>query len=70
VHDAKVHLSEIRLRERRFSFIIYLYGIALWGVYTGLWWIRSLPFGLIGWDARGNEARLVGAAGVLLGPVL
>lgn len=70
VHDAKVHLSEIRLRERRFGFLVNLYGLALWAVWAGLWWVNGLPFGLLGWDHGGLEAKAVGGGGLLAGPIL
>jgi hypothetical protein len=43
INDAKIHLSEIRLRERRFTLLVNAYGIALWAVWVGLWWVRGLP---------------------------
>lgn len=70
VHDAKVHLSEIRLRERRMGFLTNLYGLGLWALWLGLWWMRSIPFGLLGWDHDGLEAKAVGAGGIIAGPVL
>jgi hypothetical protein len=70
ISDAKIHLSEIRLRERRSALLITLYGLGLWGVWAGLWWVGGLPFGLLGWDRDGMEVRLVGAAGVGIGPIL
>lgn len=70
VQDAKIHLSEIRLRERRFSLLVNLYGLGLWGIWAGLWWLRRLPFGLVGWAHEDLEAKAVGTSGVLAGPVL
>jgi hypothetical protein len=70
INDAKIHLSEIRLRERRFTLLVNAYGIALWAVWVGLWWVRGLPLGLVGWSFNDVEGRLLGAGGVLVGPVL
>jgi hypothetical protein len=70
INDAKVQLSEIRLRERRFTLLGNAYGIALWAVWVGLWWVRGLPLRLIGLQVDSGEGRLVGAAGVLGGPFL
>lgn len=70
VHDAKVHLSEIRLRERRLSFMTNLYGLALWALWAGLWWVHGIPFGLVGWHHDDLEAKAVGLGGILAGPVL
>ncbi|ORY32080.1 hypothetical protein BCR39DRAFT_524090 [Naematelia encephala] len=69
IDDAKTHLSEIRLRERRALLLVNAYGIALWAVWVGLWWVGGLPFGLLGWDARGRNAKVVGGAGIAAGPI-
>ncbi|WVQ70386.1 uncharacterized protein L199_008613 [Kwoniella botswanensis] len=69
INEAKTHLSEIRLRERRFSLLINLYGIALWAVWVGLWWVHGLPLGLIGLSHHDTEGRIIGAAGIALGPI-
>jgi hypothetical protein len=70
ISDAKIHLSEIRLRERRSALLITLYGLGLWALWAGLWWVGGLPFGLLGWDREGMEVKVVGAAGVGIGPIL
>jgi hypothetical protein len=70
ISDAKIHLSEIRLRERRSALLITLYGLGLWALWAGLWWVGGLPFGLLGWDREGMEVKIVGAAGVGIGPIL
>ena len=70
ISDAKIHLSEIRLRERRSALLITLYGLGLWALWAGLWWVGGLPFGLLGWDRAGMEVKIVGAAGVGVGPIL
>lgn len=64
-----MHLSEIRLRERRLRLLVNLYGLGAWAVWVGLWWIRGLPLGLLGLR-EGQEARVVGGAGVAAGPIL
>lgn len=69
INDAKKHLSEIRLRERRSSLLINAYGLALWAVWVGLWWVRGLPFGLLGWSSDGLEWKAVGGGGVAAGPL-
>lgn len=70
ISDAKIHLSEIRLRERRSALLITLYGLGLWALWAGLWWVGGLPFGLLGWDRESMEVKIVGAAGVGIGPIL
>ena len=69
ITEAKTHLSEIRLRERRSSLLINAYGLAAWAVWAGLWWVRGLPFGLLGWNPDGYEWRAVGGGGVAIGPL-
>ncbi|WVW83442.1 hypothetical protein I302_105463 [Kwoniella bestiolae CBS 10118] len=69
INEAKTHLSEIRLRERRFSLLINLYGIALWAVWVGLWWVHGLPLGLLGLSQHDTEGRIIGASGIALGPI-
>ncbi|WVR04954.1 hypothetical protein IAU60_001966 [Kwoniella sp. DSM 27419] len=70
INEAKTHLSEIRLRERRTSLLINLYGFGLWAVWVGLWWLDGLPLGLIGLSHRSTEGRAVGAAGIAAGPIV
>lgn len=70
IDETRVHLSEVRLRERRWSLLVNLYGIALWAVLVGLWWTRHLPLGLFGWRSDGLEAKAVGAGIVGAAPVL
>ena len=69
IDEAKTHLSEIRLRERRSSLLINAYGIAAWAVWLGLWWVKGLPLGLLGWSPDGYEWKLVGTGGAALGPI-
>ncbi|CAK9781532.1 unnamed protein product [Cutaneotrichosporon oleaginosum] len=64
INEAKQNLSEIRLRQRRFTLVVNAYGIGLWAVILGLWYLGKLPWGLVGWDADGTEAKVVGGAAV------
>nr|ODN75723.1 hypothetical protein L203_06495 [Cryptococcus depauperatus CBS 7841] len=68
IANAKINLSEIRLRERRIALLINLYGISFWIVWIGLWWARALPVGIIGVTHDDRMGRLVGMAGVTAGP--
>ncbi|WWC61420.1 uncharacterized protein I303_104004 [Kwoniella dejecticola CBS 10117] len=68
INEAKTHLSEIRLRERRVSLLINLYGIALWAIWVGLWWVNGLPLGLIGLSHHDAEGRIIGAVGIAGAP--
>ncbi|EJT47020.1 hypothetical protein A1Q1_04263 [Trichosporon asahii var. asahii CBS 2479] len=70
IEAAKTHLSEVRLRERRFKLAINAYGIGLWAIWVGLWYFDQIPWGLVGWSSHGNEARAVGTAIVAAGPIL
>ncbi|KAK4684072.1 endoplasmic reticulum junction formation protein lunapark, partial [Tremellales sp. Uapishka_1] len=70
IQEAKTHLSEIRLRERRLSLLLMLYGVAAWSFWTGLWYLHALPFGLVGWTNDGVEARAASLAGIALGPIV
>ncbi|WWD15691.1 hypothetical protein CI109_100113 [Kwoniella shandongensis] len=69
IAEAKTHLSEIRLRERRFSLLVNAYGVALWAIWTGLWWVNGLPLGLIGLSHYDLEGRVIALGGILGGPV-
>ncbi|WVQ98457.1 hypothetical protein IAU59_005582 [Kwoniella sp. CBS 9459] len=69
INEAKTHLSEIRLRERRISLLVNLYGIGLWALWVGLWWVHGLPLGLIGLSHRDVEGKAVEMAGIAGGPV-
>lgn len=70
INEAKRHLSEVRLRERRFSLFLNAYGVGLWAIWVGLWWFHSIPWSLIGWTEATTQARLVGVAGVIAGPIV
>ncbi|KAJ9114231.1 hypothetical protein QFC22_005683 [Naganishia vaughanmartiniae] len=69
ITEAKQHLSEIRLRQRRVSLLINLYGVFLWLVWCGLWYFQRLPWGLVGLYADDITAQAVGLALVVLGPI-
>ncbi|KAJ9103646.1 hypothetical protein QFC19_004221 [Naganishia cerealis] len=69
ITEAKQHLSEIRLRQRRASLLINLYGVILWLVWCGLWYFQKLPWGLVGLFADDILAQGAGLAVVVLGPV-
>ena len=70
INDAKLHLSEVRLRERRYSLLLNAYGVGLWAIWFGLWWFQGIPWGLIGWYEGGSAARAAGVGGVVAGPIL
>jgi hypothetical protein len=42
----------------------------MWAIWFGLWWLQSIPWGLVGWYDGSLEARAVGAGGVVAGPIL
>ncbi|WWC85216.1 uncharacterized protein L201_000075 [Kwoniella dendrophila CBS 6074] len=69
INEAKTHLSEIKLRERRVSLLINLYGIGLWAIWLGLYWVHGLPLGLIGLSQHDTEGKAIGVAGIALGPI-
>jgi hypothetical protein len=69
ITEAKQHLSEIRLRQRRASLLLNLYGVILWLIWCGLWYFGKLPWGLVGLYADDMLAQGVGMAIVVLGPV-
>ncbi|BEI85274.1 hypothetical protein CcaverHIS002_0506750 [Cutaneotrichosporon cavernicola] len=70
INEAKQNLSEIRLRQRRFTLALNAYGVGLWAVILGLWYWGRLPWGLVGWDAEGTEARVAGGLAVGVAPVV
>ncbi|WWC69736.1 uncharacterized protein I206_103679 [Kwoniella pini CBS 10737] len=69
INEAKTHLSEIRLRERRVSLLINLYGISLWAIWVGLWWVNGLPLGLLGLSHHDTEGKVIGATGIAGAPI-
>lgn len=69
IAEAKQHLSEIRLRQRRASLLLNLYGIILWLIWCGLWYFQKLPWGLVGLYADDIAAQAAGLAIVILGPI-
>ena len=70
IEEVKVHLSEIRLRERRWSLLVNAYGVAIWAVWVGLWWIRALPLGLFRLSGDSVEGKAIGIGGIAAGPFL
>lgn len=69
ISTARQHLSEISLRERRFSLLLTLYGLLLWAIWTGLWWVQGLPWALVGLGtAEPWVHAIIGLTGVLSGP--
>ncbi|KAL1407433.1 hypothetical protein Q8F55_006866 [Vanrija albida] len=70
IGEAKLSLSEIRLRERRYLLIVTAYSVGLWAVWVGLWFLGLLPWGLLGWRLESTKATASGLAGVVLGPII
>ncbi|ODO03472.1 hypothetical protein L198_02319 [Cryptococcus wingfieldii CBS 7118] len=70
VTEAKTNLSAIRLRERRTALLVNLYGVSFWAIWAGLWWVRSLPLGLIKTNYEELLGRIVGLAGIVGTPFL
>jgi hypothetical protein len=70
INAAKQRLSEVRLRERRFSLLLNAYGVGMWAIWFGLWWFGGIPWALIGWSDDDTKARVLGLVGAIAGPVL
>ncbi|WOO78481.1 Endoplasmic reticulum junction formation protein lunapark [Vanrija pseudolonga] len=70
IAEAKLSLSEIRLRERRYILLVTSYSVTLWAVWTGLWFVGMLPWWLLGWRPGSTKADVAGLAGVVAGPIL
>ncbi|KAF5383871.1 hypothetical protein D9757_007431 [Collybiopsis confluens] len=69
IKKRQLHLSEIRLRERRATLLVTLYTLAAWVAYVSLWYIDLLPY-FGGRHARRGGQRFLGALPVLLGPII
>lgn len=69
ITEAKHHLSEIRLRQRRASLLLNAYGVLLYALWCALWWWGKVPWGLVGVYSDDLVAQGVGLAVVVLGPV-
>lgn len=49
--------------------LLTLYGLLLWAIWTGLWWVQGLPWALIGLGtAEPWVHAIIGLTGVLSGP--
>jgi hypothetical protein len=68
INEAKTNLAEIRLRERRFSLLLNLYGISLWVLWIGVWWLGAIPWGLVALHDDGL-AQMIEFAVIIAGPV-
>jgi hypothetical protein len=70
IDEVKTHLSQVRLKERRWSLLVNAYGITLWAVWVGLWYVRGLPLGLFRIDSQSLEYKAIGGGGIAAGPIL
>lgn len=68
IAEAKTNLSEIRLRQRRISLLVTVYGVLLWLTWVALWWIGGIPWRMVGVYDYGI-AQLVELAIIVFGPV-
>lgn len=68
IAEAKTNLSEIRLRQRRISLLVTVYGVLLWFAWVALWWIGGIPWRMVGVYDDGI-AQLVELAIIVFGPV-
>ncbi|KIK66209.1 hypothetical protein GYMLUDRAFT_192853 [Collybiopsis luxurians FD-317 M1] len=69
IKKRKLHLSEIRLRERRATLLVTLYTLGAWVAYVSLWYYNLLPY-ISGRGAESGGKRFLGALPVLLGPIV
>jgi len=69
IAEAKTNLSEIKLRERRYMLLLNAYSVLLWVIWTGLWWLNGLPWGLVGLRAEEALAKAIGSGLTLLSPL-
>lgn len=59
ITDSRAALAALRLRERRATLLLTLYGLAAWALYLALWLAHALV-----------PHSVLGAVPVFLGPVL
>ncbi|PPR04846.1 hypothetical protein CVT24_007234 [Panaeolus cyanescens] len=71
VEKRQIHLSEIRLRERRSTLVVTLYTLAAWIAYVSAWYMEFLPSlqGMQYVSSRGVE-RAIHTFPVIVGPIL
>lgn len=71
VQKRQIHLSEIRLRERRATLQITLYTLAGWVAYVSLWYLNVLPHFKHGVSFGGiNVERMTKSVPVVIGPIM
>ncbi|KAF5322779.1 hypothetical protein D9619_000069 [Psilocybe cf. subviscida] len=71
VQKRQIHLSEIRLRERRATLQITLYTLAGWVAYVSLWYLNVLPHFKHGVSFGGiNVERMTKSVPVVIGPII
>ncbi|CAE7223485.1 unnamed protein product [Rhizoctonia solani] len=68
------HLSEIRLREKRASFLFLLYSVGAWGVYLAAWFTSVLPSleghqTLWNWKIPKSADKVIFLTPAVLGPL-
>ena len=71
IQKRQLHLSEIRLRERRSTLLTTLYTLAAWVAYVSVWYLSALPGLQNGrYIANPTIERAVKAIPVVIGPIL
>ncbi|KAJ3515675.1 hypothetical protein NLJ89_g1599 [Agrocybe chaxingu] len=71
IQKRQVHLSEIRLRERRSTLLVTLYTLAAWAAYVSIWYLDALPsFQRGGYIRNANVERAVKGFPVIIGPIV
>ncbi|CAA7269821.1 unnamed protein product [Cyclocybe aegerita] len=70
IQKRQVHLSEIRLRERRSTLLVTLYTLAAWVAYVSIWYLNALPsFRTGGYIRNASVERAVKGFPVVIGPI-
>ncbi|KAF9034104.1 hypothetical protein BJ165DRAFT_1356708 [Panaeolus papilionaceus] len=71
VEERQIHLSEIRLRERRSTLVVTLYTLAAWIAYTSAWYLEFLP-GLKGtqYVSSSGVEKAIHTFPVIVGPIV